>query len=357
MIELNWEATWNPNIKRVKATVLNYTKEGIEQFNEWVDWCHENISAKANAQWTPSGGLKKCQATRLGCYGFPRSSKTVIELVIYYKLQLARLQVTLRNEKKNSGPQEFGTSAFRKFRDVLKRHGIDIEEYAENDEQKALEIKKTIPSPKIKMNPIFIGQTLEHVYHLDLNSAFPSGMVVAYPELRPAIEEIYTKRKVDPNMKNVLNMSWGYLQSFLCKYKWAALSKAGMEWTNNRLDELTHELLTSGRVVIGYNTDGIWYVGPEYHDEFEGDGLCRWKTDHKNCKFRAKSDGAYEFVEDGKYTPVVRGYTKLDKIKPREMWEWGDIYGAGGQVMECVFDPNTEKLIALWEQGENIYEV
>ena len=355
MIELNWVITVKPNLKDVKPVVLNWSEEGIERFNEWVDWCHENIAPKANAQFTSSGGLKKCKATRANCYGFPRSSKTMKELIVYYDYALARIQVTKKNEKKDDGPQEYGASAFRKFRDVLKRHGIDIDEYAENDVQKALEIKETIPSPKIWMNPVFINQTLEHVHHLDLNSAYPSGMVVAYPELRPAIEEIYTKRKVDPNMKNVLNMSWGYMQSFLCKYKWSALSKAGMVWTINRLDELTKELLMSGREIVGYNTDGIWYVGPVYHDEFEGSGLGQWKTDHINCKFRAKSNGAYEFEEDGKYTPVVRGYTNLEKIKPKEMWEWGDIYGA--QVMNCVFDQNTEKLIALWEQEDDIHEV
>ena len=82
----------------------------------------------------------------------------------------------------------------------------------------------------------------------------------------------------------------------------------------------------SGRIVISYNTDGVWYDGEIYHGEGEGPNLGQWSNDHVNCMFRAKSAGAYEFIEDGKYYPVVRGQTTLDAIKPRSSWEWGDIY-------------------------------
>ena len=47
-----------------------------------------------------------------------------------------------------------------------------------------------------------------------------------------------------------------------------------------------------------------------------------WHNDHINCTFRAKSSGSYEFIENGKYHPVVRGITNSSK----KNWEWGDIY-------------------------------
>ena len=80
---------------------------------------------------------------------------------------------------------------------------------------------------------------------------------------------------------------------------------------------------------------------------------CKQKYEIQLINGRAYNDS--EFEEDGKYTPVVRGYTNLEKIKPKEMWEWGDIYGE--QVMNCIFDQNTEKLIALWEQEDDINEI
>lgn len=87
-------------------------------------------------------------------------------------------------------------------------------------------------------------------------------------------------------------------------------------------------------MVLLYNTDGIWYCGDVYHGEGEGKRLGEWENDHINCMFRAKSAGSYEFVEDGKYYPVVRGRTNLDLITPRENWKWGDIFKKEAKVIE-----------------------
>ena len=81
------------------------------------------------------------------------------------------------------------------------------------------------------------------------------------------------------------------------------------------------------------NVDGIWYQGEIYHDEDEGPNIGQWANDHINCKWRAKSSGSYEFIEDGKYYPVVQGCTGYDCVKPRTEWEWGDIYKTGKQLV------------------------
>ena len=89
---------------------------------------------------------------------------------------------------------------------------------------------------------------------------------------------------------------------------------------------------------ILYNTDGVWYYSPNgkpYHGEGEGKGIGCWENDHLDCKWRAKSKGCYEFIEEGKYSPVVRGLTKYDKIKPdRTTWEWGDIFKKEAEVIQ-----------------------
>ena len=75
-------------------------------------------------------------------------------------------------------------------------------------------------------------------------------------------------------------------------------------------------------VISVLNTDGIWYNGPLYHGDGEGSGLGQWENDHKNCQFRMASAGAYEFIEEGTYHPVIRGIPNDTKTE----WEWGDIY-------------------------------
>lgn len=91
-------------------------------------------------------------------------------------------------------------------------------------------------------------------------------------------------------------------------------------------------------MVISYNTDGIWYQGAVYHGDGEGDDLGQWHNDHVNCRFRAKSAGSYEFIENGSYFPVVRGKTRLDDLIPRDKWQWGDIYQNEADLMTFRID-------------------
>ena len=83
------------------------------------------------------------------------------------------------------------------------------------------------------------------------------------------------------------------------------------------------------------NTDGIWYAGDVYHPEdgTEGTHLGQWKTDHTDCTLLIKSPACYQYKEDGKVHTVMSGRTKLDRIKNREDWEWGDIYNNDVKVI------------------------
>ena len=86
-----------------------------------------------------------------------------------------------------------------------------------------------------------------------------------------------------------------------CNARWAHLSRDAIKDNNDRVKKLAETLEKKGRMVLSFNTDGIWYKGPVYHGEGEGDGLGEWHNDHVNCKFRAKSSGSYEFIENKKY--------------------------------------------------------
>lgn len=201
--------------------------------------------------------------------------------------------------------------------------GIDIHSYMIEN---GLEIKKTIPRAMISMR--YLDETFENVHHIDFHSSYPSGLANTHPEFRPIIEEFYNKRKEDEMYKEVLNKVIGCMQSTKYKWscRWAHLSKDAIEDNNRRLSHIAFQLEITGRKILGFNTDGVWYQGDIYHGDGEGDGLGQWRNDHTNCKFRAKSDGAYEFIENGVYHPVIRGESKLESIKPKEEWQWGDIY-------------------------------
>lgn len=298
---------------------------------------------------TPSGGIS---TTTKASYDV-RYKGGCIELTIHnYDGKSCRLQM------RNSATQLFnenkmimsGHMAFNEFKATCKAFKIDLGKYAHLNEETALKEKNEIEDPLIKvLTDSVLDETLFNVHHIDFHSSYMSGLVNTHPEFRDVVEYIYAHRKDDDiKFKSILNMTQGYMQSAHCKYKYAHLSRDMIKDNNDRIRHIVKRMLETGRFPLLLNTDGIWYQGPMYHDENEGTGICTWGHDHTNCKLRIKSKGAYEYVENGKYYPVVRGYTKLDRLKPREEWKWGDIYRNESEPVMYSFKDDY-----IWWDNEN----
>lgn len=271
---------------------------------------------------------------------------------ICYVGQIAfRLQFRTAFSKLNGGVS--GRKAYATFRKKCEELGIDLDSLAITNGK---EVKATIP-------PALIGfesgqyatkdKTLTNMNHIDFNSAWPYGCAKDFPVLKPAYQYFYDHRKdKDKNgdltkfaikCKAILNETNGFFQSDVVGCKFAHIAKAGIVTCNKLVEDMAQKLRDSGRQPILYNTDGIWYQGEVYHDENEGTEMGQYKNDHVNCTFRWASKGVYEFIEDGKYTPKLRGRTMLDKVKPRDQWQWGDIYQDGKTRKVIVFEFNENK--------------
>lgn len=242
-----------------------------------------------------------------------------------------------------------GRQAYLIFHDICTEMGIDLDNYAVDNGK---DIKATMEKPMIALKKdSYRGVQFTGAHHLDLNNSYMSGIAEAFPDLRPAIEEVQRRRQEakaagDKNtadkMKAILTHTYGFCQSQWCVvnghgYAHANLSKAALDFNNNYIRDLAHKLESTGRRVIAYNTDGIWYVGDIYHDDREGTELGQWKNDHTNCKLRFRSSGAYEFMEDGKVTVVLRGVCELDKYQDRKDWQWGDLMGENARPLTFKF--------------------
>jgi hypothetical protein len=242
------------------------------------------------------------------------------------------------NSTKNLGGIK-GRQAFMTFKKMLKNeYNIDINDYAIEN---GAEIKKEIEKPLIQMEKnIYKDKVLTNVHHIDFHNSYPAGLVNTHPEFGPLVEKLYKLRQENEIYKAILNLTIGYFQSIqCCGAKWAHLTRDAIKNNNDRIRDLANRLRKSGRVIISYNTDGIWYMGDIYHGKGEGENLGEWHNDHVNTKFRARTAGAYEFIEDGKYNVVLRGKCQLDKYKPRDQWTWGDIYHEDAmQVYSYIFD-------------------
>lgn len=332
------------NYSRIPCTQIDMDDDGMIMFNQIVEYIQSLGLSKIVR--TPSGGISIKGCLKLRPRYDVRELKSMIELTIVMYEGCWRIQ--FRNSFERIGNEQgiSGTHAFWKFSDICKKHGINIQDYREKNKEKAKQNKIEIePYQKKVLSKVYLYKDIDNVHHIDLNSSFMANLSEVYEEFKPVAEELYDNRKINPIYKGVMTNTIGYFQSECHNFSWAHLSKAAVNGNNEKVRLLIEKLRESGRIPILVNTDGIWYSGEQYHDEDEGTKLGQWKTDHKNCILHIKSPGCYQYKEDGKVHTVMSGRTKLDRVKDRDEWEWGDIYHKDVKVITYSLDKKTEKVI------------
>lgn len=330
----NYTTKWNKlNFKNIPITKLE-TKIGNEEiFNELYLAIYNNKEF-TKIKRTNSGGISIARDRRLYYHRVydVRLTGGCIELTVCvlrgHEMRSYRIQFRNNNYKiEDEEELVSGIESFFIFFNELKADGIDLKSYniprAEGEA-----INKQIHKPDIRlMNEMWnMGKReFNHAYHLDFHKAYMSGLRESHPEFAPAIDRIAEKAKTSKKYKTAMAATIGYFHSPCCGYHYAHLAKDAINTFYAKYDKVLKDI-SKDRLVIATNTDGIWYDGPEWHGDFEKSGLGGWSTDHKDCKLSFKSAGSYQYMEDGKCHPVVRGRTRLDKIKPRSEWKWDDIY-------------------------------
>lgn len=326
--------TWKTNAYTIPVTRFNLDEDGIKKFNEILKLI-KSLPDMSTIIRTPSGGISNYRTfNKYNCWDY-RHTKICAEITLLTLDGCWRFQCrTGAKEGKDGKKPIYGSTALKMFKDMCSKKGIDLENYAVDN---GMEIKKKWKEscPKIYKKYIFpmaipkTDKIIQNVHHIDLCSGFQSGLSRAFPEFYPVCKELYDKRKGDDiRIKSIQVESIGAMWSDQRKAKYIKLAKGAIEENNRFLTEIIDKLLKTGRKPLLLNTDGVWYEGEIYHDDTEFADLGGWKNDHTNCQFRMKNNVTYEYIEDGKYTAVMSGSTNLDKVKPREEWEWGDIYKA-----------------------------
>ena len=351
------KVSFDLNYDYLPITTWEADEEAIEQFNEIY---LELFSSWRVLSRTPSNGIKK-QGFVIPSYDITISGSSV-ELTICSNEGFFRLQLSFKKYVYDEdGGKITGSKAFQELCKVCRRHGLNLEKLRIRNGRR---VKKEIEPTMIALeNEAFADLTFEGAHHIDIHSAWPAALTRIYPEFLPPIQEIYLKKKVASKEsyeymmnKAILNCAIGYMQSLISYHHaaWAHLSKAAINENNRYMRELAQKLKDSGRVILAYNTDGIWYLGDIYHGENEGQELGQWENDHINCKIRFKSGGTYEFIENEVYYPVMRGRTNLDDWLPRDQWQWGDIYKAIPKIF--YFVPGIGIILRETEEFLNYYE-
>lgn len=307
------KATYRINYLLIPVTNFEINLKGAKGFNKIYLWLKKQNLHKLER--TVSGGIKNGSHMVVPAWDI-RTNKYCVEITVVLDGFAWRIQFRTKTPKQLSG-----RTAFSKFKKLLLKDGVDLDNYIiDNGPQVKEEIESYLVKP---YHQFYIDKTFGNAHHIDFHSSFSAGLANTHSEFRPTLEKIFKNREKDEINKHILNFSIGFMQSINgCNAKWAHLSKDAISDNNKRVLKLAEILEKSGRKVLLLNTDGMWYDGPIYHGKGEGTELGNWHNDHTNCKFRMASAGAYEFIENGEYFPVVRGIPNDTKTD----WKWGDIY-------------------------------
>lgn len=263
-------------------------------------------------------------------------------------------QLRFRINDTDFGREISGRDSFQRFRAELKKDDVDIEKFAIDNGK---ELKSTVDfgNPVIQFDESIKDKTIENAHHVDMASAYMYFAGIYHPEWERTIQRIYDLRKSSSIYKHILTHACGFFQSQYCilnrhGYALADVSSFAIRSTAIAVKKMAKELSNYGFKILAFNTDGVWFCGDlkllpqEIFEKFtQKKEIGKFSIDHKNCTIRFKSVGSYEYMENGKYTPVVRGLTRYDRAGlARDNWKWGYIYTPEGEQVEVYkFEKNT----------------
>lgn len=351
----NYTTRWNDlNYNLIPVTVVNAS---LGNEISWNDIYQELLKDKDYFQIvrTKSGGISIHHTERLKhIYKYDvKQKKSVVEITLCNlketnEFRSYRIQWRINNYKDAENNEQLitGKQSFNIFKKHCNKYGINLDDYIVSKEE-GIELNKQIHAPDIRlMNPWLKDAVFTNANHLDFHKFYMMGLMKSHPEFEPVIKELNAIAKLDKKYKTVLAATIGYMHSECCNYKYTKLAKDAI---NRAYEDYYNvmEILKKSNTIIATNTDGIWYTGKVFHGLLESDEIGGWSNDHVNCKIRFKSAGSYEFIEDGKYYPVVRGRTVLDKYKDRSEWQWGDIYLKDAKIQVWTF---KEGVGIVWQE-------
>ncbi len=328
----NYTEEWKKlNFMLIPTTVINASIGNEVGFNDLYQMLLN--SGFEPIKRTKSGGISIDKNQRLyhhKVYDVKQYASVVeitVCLPVNYKMRSYRIQWRINNYKDEAENEQLitGRKSFNIFKKECLKDGIRLEDY-EISKEEGIEINKQIDKPDIRLFNDFINvrKTIKHANHLDFHKFYMGGLKKARPEFVKTIDRLAAMSKTNKMYKTVLAATIGYMHSPCCGYKYAQLAYDAIHKAYEDYYKVMKALEKTNEI-LATNTDGIWYVGKEFHGLLESEEVGGWSNDHFDCTIRFKSAGSYEYIENDKYMPVVRGRTNLDKIKNRAEWNWGDI--------------------------------
>ena len=97
------------------------------------------------------------------------------------------------------------------------------------------------------------GKNLDHVYSIDIHSAFPAALARVIPITKPGITKLYLERHDKPENKAILNMSIGYMaRTDYCELRYKVLENHAIYFKM-----LVETFKAKGCEILNLRTDAI----------------------------------------------------------------------------------------------------
>lgn len=338
------------NILKFPITYVGSFVDHMEELNELMrqyPLCHFKFVTRKR---TGSLHLAKSYINEMttGSQVIGTSSTTTIQLIIHdYNKGWCIVQI--QRDKLEQTKSVSGLNALKSLIDAvpaLKQYISEdkqANDAAQQDAKKLYREFEGVPANATQYN----GKVLNHVWSVDINSAFPDALTHIVPSSTKYIRQLYEKRKTNAKAKGKLNNAIGAMTSKVTTFLGMpprALSQLRYEilkWHNDQFQKYVRYFESQGAIIINKRIDSIKFIWPftdrKPHIPNEGADLGQLKIDFADATYLQLSTSKYQYIDPttNKLKVVISGLTSLDRVKPRAEWEWDDIYKCGMEQSFC----------------------
>ena len=338
------------NILRFPITYVGSFVDHMEELNELMrryPLCHFKYVTRKR---TGSIHLAKSYLNEVttGSQVIGTNSTTTIQLIIHDR-DKGWCIVQIQRDKLEQTRSVSGLNALKSLIDAvpaLKRYISDDRSANDAAQQAAKKLYREfegVPANATQYN----GQVLNHVWSVDINSAFPYALTHIVPSSKQYIHKLYAKRKVSAKAKGKLNNAIGAMTSKVTTFLGLppkALSQLRYEilnWHNDQFQAYVDYFESQGAIILNKRIDSIKFLWPHQDRKpripNEGTDIGQLKVDFADATYLQISTSKYQYIDPttNKLKVVISGLTSLDRIKPREDWNWDDIFTCGMQQSFC----------------------
>ena len=364
---VEWKRGWTkflPQYTRFN-NYLPLTKTNIKVLNSFIKYMQSIncfVSMQERHTTSPVYSDTNIKQYHMGCWINHTSNNSVCKIIILYHNQLFTIILGNKPEDK----MRTGLSAFNAWKKADTGHVLDKlalnigqgQTYA--DQCRGLTKVDSVVNSFANGGYALSSCKIRGAFHLDGNSMWPAGACEKYPEMKSIIDKINIKYP-HKEAKMINNLALGVCMSDYDSFgpkAHAQLALAGRTYCTKRLLALATAMKKAGYRILGYQTDGLWAVGKNPNDIYQGpeigDKMGQFKLDYYGGDLYLVPqgwmyEGGFKNSKKNAFDKALRGNYLYSKKKSYNEWTKKDCIRALKTESQYSLTLNEDY---LWEYRE-----